>query len=297
MKLSSTKGENHLETSAGLSQFSPGDSQFMIGCKPFVTLPLRVARLSICFVILMLASSAFAQNKYNFPQFVHETGDLAVRPGKWRGNDWLKIGAIGAGTLLVLQADQSIRSAVLRDQRYYHSLPIEAGRIWGEWYTTFALGVGFGSHGLLANNRSTLKIGYELVQADLYSQAVIAMMKVPFGRARPYLNKGAHVFRPFKFQWTKFGSFPGGHASSAFAISTVLSRNSHSDVVKVLCYVPAVLSATSRVYQDKHWTSDCFLGAIIGYSVGSWIVNLHERKESSATDSPVLPLAVSYRFY
>jgi membrane-associated phospholipid phosphatase len=249
------------------------------------------------FLFLLLASSAFAENRYNFPQFITETGDLAVLPAKWRGSDWLKVGAIGAGTFLILQTDESVRSAVLKDRRYYHSVPIEGGRIWGEWYTTFALGVGFGTYGLLADNRSTLKIGYEVVQSALYSQAVIALLKVPFGRARPYLNKGAHNFRPFNFQWTKSGSFPGGHASSAFAISTVLSRNSHSNLVKVLCYVPAVLSAVSRVYQDKHWTSDCFLGAIIGYSVGSWIVNMHERKASESMPTPTIPLTLVYRFY
>ena len=292
-----TECENKLEAKGNRRPFPFGAVQLKSLEKPFLTLPGISSRLTIALVIFMLISSAYSQNKYNFPQFIRETGDFALRPVKWRGSDWLKIGAIGTGTFLVLQTDQSIRAAVLKNQRYSHSAPIEAGRIWGEWYTTFALGTGFGAYGLLADNRSMLEIGYELVQADLYSQATIALLKVPFGRARPYLNRGARVFRPFNFQWTKFGSFPGGHASSAFAISTVLSRNSRSDVVKVLVYVPAVLSATSRVYQDKHWTSDCFLGAIIGYSVGTWIVNMHERKESSATVSPILPLTLIYRFY
>lgn len=267
-----------------------------------VTLSLAFGRwtiwmLAIVMFIFIFSSRSVAQNKYNFPQFLTETGDLAMQPGKWKERDWLRIGVLGAGTFLVMQADQSIRRAVLNDQRYYHSVPIEGGRIWGEWYTTFALGTGFGSYGLLANNRSMLKIGYELVQADLYSQAVIALLKVPFGRARPYLNKGASLFRPFNFQWTKYGSFPGGHASSAFAISTILSRNARSVPLKIGLYVPAVLSAISRVYQDKHWTSDCFLGAIIGYSVGTWVANHHEGKESQSAAAPFFPISVSYRFY
>ena len=247
--------------------------------------------------LVFLCSSANAQTSYNFRQFFDETKDFAVLPGKWHGSDWAKIGVIGAGTLLVLQADQTIRTAVLRDRRYYHSVPIEGGRIWGEWYTTLALGVGFTSYGMLADNHSTRKIGYEVIQSALYSQAVIDLLKIPFGRSRPYAEKGAHHFRPFNFQWTRSGSFPGGHASAAFAISTVLSRNAKSDLVKGLCYLPAVCSAVSRVYQDKHWASDCFLGAIIGFTVGTWVVKQHERKELGVSGSNLIPFSISYRFY
>jgi membrane-associated phospholipid phosphatase len=228
------------------------------------------------FLILICESSLPAQNKYNFSQFTHETLDFVKQPGKWRGNDWLKLGLIGAGTFWVMQADQPIRDAVLRDRRFYHSVPIEGGRMWGEWYTTPVIAGAFGLHGWLTDNASSKKIGFEIVQAALYSEAITQIIKMPSGRARPYTKEGAFSYHPFTFFNFDFNSLPAGHVTYAFALSTVLSKNAHSGFV----YLPTALTFISRVYQDYHWTSDCFLGAAIGYVVGSWVVNHHEQKES-----------------
>lgn len=239
----------------------------------------------------------FAQNQYNLSQFVHETGDIFTQPAKWRGNDWLKLGLITAGSVLVMQIDQPIRDAVLRDQgRYYHSVPIEAGRIWGEWYAPVAIVGAFGLHGWLADNGSSKKIAFEMVQAVAYSEAITETLKITFGRARPYENEGAFSYHPFNIKGIGFHSFPGGHNTSGWAMSTVLSRNAHSNALKILAYTPSVLTFVSRVYQDKHWTSDDFLGAAIGCLVGSWVANLHEKKESAVKVSAIYPFTISIQF-
>ena len=80
-------------------------------------------------------------------------------------------------------------------------------------------------------------------------------------------------------------------------MSTVLSRNAHSNALKILAYVPATLTFVSRIYQDQHWTSDDFLGAAIGFLVGTWVVDLHEKKESAVNVSAIYPLTVSFSFY
>jgi membrane-associated phospholipid phosphatase len=249
------------------------------------------------FLILICESLLLAQNQYNISQFTHETLDFVKQPGNWRGNDWLKLGAIVAGTALVMQVDQPIRDAVLRGkERYYRSVPIEAGRIWGEWYTPPVIAGAFGLHGWLAHNTSSKKIGFELVQASVYSEAITQGLKIVFGRARPYENKGAFYFHPLNISDFGFHSLPGGHNTNGWAMSTVLSRNAHSDALKILAYVPAVLTFVSRVYQDQHWTSDDFLGATIGYLVGSWVVNLHEKKESAVNVSAIYPFTISFKF-
>jgi hypothetical protein len=47
--------------------------------------------------------------------------------------------------------------------------------------------------------------------------------------------------------------------------------------LKILAYVPAALSVIGRVYLDKHWTSDVFLGGAIGYLTATWVVDQHEK--------------------
>jgi len=249
------------------------------------------------FFLLICESPLLTQNRYNISQFTHETLDFVKQPGKWRGNDWLKLGAITVGTVLVMQVDQPVRDAVQREHgRYYRSVPIEAGRIWGEWYTPAIIAGAFGLHGWLADNASSKKIGFEMAQAVVYSDAITQTLKIAFGRARPYENKGAFLFHPFTLTNAGLHSFPSGHNTNGWAMSTVLSRNAHSNALKILAYVPAALTLVSRVYQDQHWTSDDLLGAAIGCVVGSWVVNLHEKKASAVNVSAIYPFSVSIRF-
>jgi membrane-associated phospholipid phosphatase len=256
----------------------------------------RGALLSLI-VVLAVESTPSAQNRYNVSQFTHETLEFVKQPAKWRGHDWLKLGVITAGTALAMQVDEPIRDAVLRDNgRYLRSVPVKAGNLWGEWYSPPLLAIGFGLHGWLANNGSSKKVGFELMQAVLYGAAVTEVLKFAFGRARPYTNEGAFSFHPFKLPHVGFLSLPGGHVTSAFSASAVLSRNARPTALKILAYLPAALTFGSRVYEDRHWTSDQVLGASVGYVMGNWVVDLHERKQSAARVAAAYPLTLSFSF-
>jgi membrane-associated phospholipid phosphatase len=241
------------------------------------------------------AGSLFAQNKYDFSQFGHETWSFIKQPAKWEGSDWLNLGLISAGTFLVMQADQPIRDAVLKDQRYYKSVPIEFGRMWGELYTPVVLFAGFASYSLLTDDIRARKIGYEIGQASIYAGVVAQMLKISIGRARPYVNDGSRTFHPFStFSFKQdYQSLPGGHSTVAFVISTVLSRNVKPLWLKGLVYVPAALTFVSRVYQDHHWTSDDFMGAAVGYFIATWVVDQHEQGESRIRMTSAFPLTIS----
>jgi membrane-associated phospholipid phosphatase len=250
-----------------------------------------------CIHILLLLSVLWvsplrAQNTYNLSQFGNETVDFIKQPTQWKGNDWLKLGLAGAGTFLVMQIDQPIRDAVMKDRSYLNSAPITFGKFWGETYSTAAFAGAFGLHGLLTQNNSTKKVGFEIAQAALYSGGITTVLKLALGRARPYTNEGTTKYQPFTIMDDGFHSLPSGHCTLAFALSTVLSRNVDSKALKVLVFVPAALTAISRVYQDYHWASDCFLGAIIGYVVATWVVDLHDSKEAPVHLTGIYPLTI-----
>ena len=232
--------------------------------------------------------------KYTFAQFGRETVDFVKQPAKWDGNDWLTIALVGAGTFLVAQADQPIRTDVLKDQRYYYSAPIVAGRVWAEIYSPVILFSGFAAFSLLTNDIGSRKIAYEIGQASLYAGALSFVLKLVIGRSRPYLNEGNSFFRPFSSIFNQDNkSMPSGHSTVAFILSTVLSRNAKSPVLKVLAYLPAVLTMISRVYQDQHWVSDTFAGAALGYFVATWVVDQHEESNSPIKITSAFPLTIS----
>jgi membrane-associated phospholipid phosphatase len=247
------------------------------------------------FLTLVFGSSLFAQNKYDFAQFGRESGKFFTQPLRWEEADWFKFGLTGAGTILAMGADQPVRDAVLRDQRYYNSVPIEAGRVWGEVYMPIALFGGFALHSLMTEDMGTRKIAYEIGQASLYAAAITYPMKFIFGRERPYTGAGAGTYHPFTLIDDGSHSLPSGHATVAFVVSTVLSRNVQPTWLKILIYLPAVLTPVSRVYQDQHWVSDNLLGAAIGYTVATWVVDMHEQEESRIGMSSLYPFTIRIR--
>jgi membrane-associated phospholipid phosphatase len=269
----------------------------------------RTILLSLLFVVICDfspygAADLFAQdiasrdtvlgNRYNLSQFGHETVDFLIKPTKWDGGDWLRLGVMGGATFLTMQVDQPIRDAVLRDnRRYFYSVPIEGARMYGELYSPVVFFIGFAAHSLITNDKSTRKIAYEIGQASLYTGAIVLTMKSIIGRARPHDNLGRATYHPFTLMGDDFHSLPGGHTATAFVISTVLSRNVDPTWLKVLLYVPAVLTPISRIYQDWHWTSDNVLGGAIGFFVATWVVDQHERNDSRVHVSSIFPLTIS----
>lgn len=229
--------------------------------------------------ILILATTLYAQNLYNFIQFRNESIDFLKQPTKWESNDWLKIGLIGASTFLVMQVDQSVRTEVMKDRSYFKSLPIEFGRHYGELYSPIVIAGIFGLNGLINKNENSKKIGFEILQTTFYAGIITTGLKLALGRARPFTEKGSKDFGNWSLLDDLYHSLPSGHATIAFSISSVLANNTNSTWLKILCYVPAILTATSRVYQDKHWVSDVFLAGVIGYSVGNWVSSKHEKIE------------------
>jgi membrane-associated phospholipid phosphatase len=241
-------------------------------------------------VLISYDSSLFAQNNYNLVQFRDETVDFVKQPSIWDGSDWLKFGVMGAGSFILIEtADQPARDFILKDRSYLYSVPIEAGRVWGELYSPIVLFAGFAAHSLITNNTSTRKVAYEIGQASLYTGAITLIMKTMFGRARPFMNEGISSYHPFSLSDDNH-SFPGGHTATAFVLSTVLSRNAGPTWLKILAYLPAVITPFSRVYEDKHWVSSCFFGGALGFFIATWVVDLHEKKDKQFLNTSTTPL-------
>jgi len=231
---------------------------------------------------------------YSLSQFGHETFLFVKQPTKWKGNDWLRVGAVTASTFLVMATlDRAMVKSTQGQQRYFNSVPVVGGRVYGEWYSIGGVAGAFSLYGILARDTAAKKISIELLQAGVYSELVTTVLKIVVGRARPYVTENANTFRPFIVYNDNYYSMPSGHSTSAMALSTVMSRHAHSTVFKILAYLPAGLTMFSRIYQDKHWLSDVVPAAAVGYFVGNWVVDLHEGKRHRINVTSVAPVAIS----
>lgn len=231
---------------------------------------------------------------YSVSQFAHESILFIKQPTKWKGSDWLKIGISTAATIAVMPFDERITNSTQGKQRYYYNAFIEGGRIYGEWYSIVGVAGSFGLFGLVAHDTAAKKISIELLQAGLYSELITTIFKIAIGRERPVSTENAFTYHPFSLFDYNFHSMPSGHTTSAFALSTVMSRHAHSTTLKILAFVPAGFTMFSRIYQHQHWLSDEILAASIGFFTGNWVVDLHEGKRHKINVTSMYPLGISY---
>ncbi|NMB80997.1 MAG: phosphatase PAP2 family protein [Ignavibacteria bacterium] len=248
--------------------------------------------LIIC--TILITQICFAQNQLNFKQFRAETEDFIKQPTKWQSKDWSIIGLTAASTLMIMQFDEDVRDQVLINRENINNLPAEFGRIWGDPFNTLLIGGVNALSGVVNNIYMNKKVAFEIYQSAIYTGLTTMLIKTILGRSRPYTNEGSYSFSPFNLTGDDEWSLPSGHTSLGFSLSTVLSENSKSDLMKYIYFIPAFLTAYSRVYQDKHWLSDVLLGAVIGYSIGKWTVKIHKKNEGPVNPIPQFSFFIKF---
>jgi membrane-associated phospholipid phosphatase len=114
-------------------------------------------------------------------------------------------------------------------------------------------------------------------EAIAETQIVSLAMKGMGGRLYPSKIPPHGDFSHTWFKWrgtfNNPGSFPSAHASSAFAVATIFSgRYREHRWVPWVVYGLASAVALSRVPGQAHFPSDIFAGAVLGYSIGHFVV-------------------------
>ena len=94
-------------------------------------------------------------------------------------------------------------------------------------------------------------------------------------RPRPFL---ALNFVPLINQKASDSSFPSGHASFYFALSTIVYY--YNKKIGVLFYIASLLIVLARVFVGVHWPSDILAGAVLGILMG-WVLNRIFRKHAN----------------
>jgi membrane-associated phospholipid phosphatase len=196
-------------------------------------------------------------------------------------NDVIITSGVLGGTGLLMLADEDVRSLALRNQTQQANsifrITNEAGNV------LYAGGLSGGMYlgGLLAGNEWTRTTGRLMIESLVLSGAFTTTLKVIIGRSRPYTNDGNMKFNWFEWQEGHW-SMPSGHSSTVFAVVSVLAGRIDRWWGYGL-YGIAAMTMASRIYYDKHWLSDTFMGGAIGLLSGLTVLEAH--KENSKAKS------------
>ena len=137
------------------------------------------------------------------------------------------------------------------------------------------------------------------LEAQAFTESIAGVTKFVVGRARPTAGQGDQTYDPFH---GIDRAFPSSHSARAFAVATVFADR-YEQPVPILAYTLAALIGISRTELDRHWASDVFAGAALGFTMGKVLIWRHRYQDNRLTFLPSLPgvesslgLALQYSF-
>jgi hypothetical protein len=201
----------------------------------------------------------------------------ATSPLRWDDSDWMTAGWVAGGTGLLLILDEEIRDG-FEDSR--SSTTDDLANVFEPFgngaFSVPALAA-FYIFGHFDENEKAKRTALIATESFLITGLYTTVLKVAFGRHRPSTGDSAASFDGFT---TDHNSFPSGHTSTAFAIATVVANEyEETPYIKPISYGLATLTGLSRMNDEKHWASDVFFGAALGYFTSKTLLRLHSNKK------------------
>jgi membrane-associated phospholipid phosphatase len=214
-------------------------------------------------LVLQLAVSpagALAQAEIDPPQAQPPLSQAPVLSGKSAA----VAGFILAATLL---ADQGLRGEIQEYRGTTSNSVARVGNAFGDpFYVLPAIGAGLLA-GQLTGQRSVTRVALRAGGAVAIAGGITTAAKYLIGRRRPRGDGDADLFRPL----SGWNSFPSGHTAVAFAVATVIAEETGDSWSDAALYGAATLTALARLNDDRHWTSDVFVGALVGHLSARWL--------------------------
>lgn len=231
-----------------------------------------------------------------FQWYLHDTKELIIAPGRWKGKDWLIFGGASAtAAALVFTVDKPVQEFFEshQDSDFINCMnkilnPFEA----------MTVPIYFGAipivYGLIAKSDRAKKVGLEVLEAQLVTSVVHYPINWIASRSRP---RDGGEYNDFNWIWTKpvsewtdiDTSFPSGHSVLVFSSAAVIAAEYYDKKwVPPAIYAAASLIGTQRLMQNAHWVSDVFYGAVIGHFMTKTLVKEHQKaNESLKTGKPI----------
>lgn len=158
-----------------------------------------------------------------------------------------------------------------------------------DWFALFLSGVGtagfiwlvFGFILFLREEKKDHRFWIPFVTAGSLSWMMTEFILKPIvSRSRPGLELGAIIVG----QGNSGFSFPSGHATTAFAMATVLAA--YEPRFGWIFVSVAILISWSRVYLGVHYSSDVIAGALLGWAIGKMALFFTKYRQTTKTRAP-----------
>ncbi|WP_236059837.1 phosphatase PAP2 family protein [Chitinophaga rhizophila] len=203
-----------------------------------------------------------------------------ARPAHWKGKDYVRLGIVlgTAGGLMGL--DYEIKQLFARNHTNFWTSTANQLEPFGNAYSPYLVG-GMYLAGVIAKDRKLEHISLMTAKSLLISTLIYTFTKSVVRRGRPSYYNDPFVYNA-PFSMDKFHtSFPSGHMLTVTSVATALAEAYGEDHpwVPWVTYSIAIATGTTRLYHERHWASDVWLGASLGYFVTKGIYKRHKALE------------------
>jgi membrane-associated PAP2 superfamily phosphatase len=248
---------------------------------------------------------SFRSEKGYVPSLIHNFGKQAIAPIKFNTKEWLITGtAIGITAALInFDSDIDEWAGTLKQKHNWVNKASPLITEFGGNYGVYSV-LSIGLISAVFKDQKGVHTSLLATQAMITSGVWAQIIKQITGRERPKASyiysyvKGGKWYGPFE-KYTQpptddksnfaFDAFPSGHTATAFSIATVFaSQYSDKKAIPVISYSLATLVGISRMTENEHWSSDVFVGALLGYLCGKQVVSNFNRTHRNLISSQVL---------
>lgn len=240
-------------------------------------------------VVFFIATNSFAQNTelikdnnaevptitQDFLSGYHTGIKIISAPFSFDHEDWIVTGSVLSATALAYLIDDDSRSFWLRNQNSTLDNISKVGKTYGEISYAAVLSGSIYLCGKLFNSKDVSITGRMLFEGLLFAGVTTTVIKSVTGRSRPYTGDKYNRFKFFQTN-NDYSSFPSGHVTVAFTLSSILSSRINNTYATIGLYTLAASTVMQRMYSDNHWFSDTVLAASIGYFIGKAVVKFDD---------------------
>lgn len=250
---------------------------------------MRYLAVAVCLLMLSVSTSHADDNIFTSTKALKEEGirlgdealEVVKTPIDIQGYGLIGTIAVTGAVGLTYVFDNDIRTKLQGSKSKGLDRATDMGNIIGDPYLHLGIAAAVYGGGILGDSPRWKETGEMLGEAVILADATTFVLKESIGRARPFVKGDKGVFTPGQFR-NNYDSLPSMHASSSFAMASVMAATSESMAAKVFYYSTATFVGFSRIYQDKHWASDIVLSAAIGELCGRVVTSLHSGKSKVA---------------
>jgi membrane-associated phospholipid phosphatase len=209
--------------------------------------------------------------------------DLAYevsRPAHWHGKDFKRLGLVVGGAGLLATSDYTIKTLLIHNQTNFMTSVTNQIEPFGNAYSPYLIG-GMYLIGVIAHDRKLESASLMTAKSVLISTLIYVTAKSVIRRGRPAYGDDPFSFDPAFSMNKTHTSFPSGHMLTVTTVATSLAElyGKEHPWVPWVTYTIAGLTGVTRMYQNRHWSSDVWIGASLGYFVTKSIFRHHRMLE------------------